>query len=188
LIEGAALRPDYPDVVLVTNAHVLGPKPPAALQPAEVRVTFRGLAEPTRTYDVAEVLFTSPPDHLDVTIARLHTYPPDTACCPIAAGRPVSPWRAYIIGHPSGVESVQYSLHDNRYLDADDMRLHYRTPTEPGSSGSPVFDDTWQLVALHHRGSLTMPRLHGESGAYPANEAIWWDSIAAAIGTARASQ
>jgi V8-like Glu-specific endopeptidase len=29
-------------------------------------------------------------------------------------------------------------------------RLHYRTNTEGGSSGSPCFNDRWELVALHH--------------------------------------
>jgi hypothetical protein len=30
--------------------------------------------------------------------------------------------------------------------------VRYRTNTEGGSSGSPVFDQNWQLVALHHAG------------------------------------
>ena len=34
----------------------------------------------------------------------------------------------------------------------DDMRLRYRNNTEPGSSGSPVFDMEWKLMALHHAG------------------------------------
>jgi V8-like Glu-specific endopeptidase len=32
------------------------------------------------------------------------------------------------------------------------MRVQYLTDTEPGSSGSPVFDSQWRLVALHHSG------------------------------------
>ncbi len=35
----------------------------------------------------------------------------------------------------------------------DGMRLRYRNNTEPGSSGSPVFDFGWNLVALHHAGA-----------------------------------
>lgn len=30
--------------------------------------------------------------------------------------------------------------------------LHYRTDTAPGSSGAPVFNDQWQVVALHRAG------------------------------------
>ena len=29
--------------------------------------------------------------------------------------------------------------------------IHYTTDTEPGSSGAPVLNDQWQVVALHHR-------------------------------------
>lgn len=35
----------------------------------------------------------------------------------------------------------------------DGRRLRYRNNTEPGSSGSPVFNFDWQLVALHHAGA-----------------------------------
>lgn len=34
----------------------------------------------------------------------------------------------------------------------DGLRVRYRNNTEPGSSGSPVLDMSWQLVALHHAG------------------------------------
>jgi V8-like Glu-specific endopeptidase len=35
----------------------------------------------------------------------------------------------------------------------DGRRLRYRNNTEPGSSGSPVFNFEWELVALHHGGA-----------------------------------
>ena len=31
-------------------------------------------------------------------------------------------------------------------------RVHYLTDTLPGSSGSPVLNDNWQVVAIHHKG------------------------------------
>jgi V8-like Glu-specific endopeptidase len=37
-------------------------------------------------------------------------------------------------------------------VNANQTRVRYATNTEPGSSGSPVFDFDWNLVALHHLG------------------------------------
>ena len=34
----------------------------------------------------------------------------------------------------------------------DGRRLRYRNNTEKGSSGSPVFNLAWELLALHHIG------------------------------------
>ena len=80
--------------------------------------------------------------------------------------------RAYVVGHPRG-GGLQVALHDSRLIDVDDDErlLHYRTPTDPGSSGSPVFNEAWEVMGLHHAGSATTPRLHG-TGTYEANEAI----------------
>jgi V8-like Glu-specific endopeptidase len=74
------------------------------------------------------------------------------------------------------------SVRDNRLLDADDLRLHYRTPTLGGSSGSPVFNRAWELIALHHAGLTHMPQLNGQHGTYPANEGIWIDRIIHQLG------
>jgi V8-like Glu-specific endopeptidase len=67
-------------------------------------------------------------------------------------------------------------------LDWDQHLVHYRTPTEPGSSGSPVFDDQWRLVAIHHKGSSNLPKLNGKPGTYEANEGINILAIADAVG------
>jgi V8-like Glu-specific endopeptidase len=76
--------------------------------------------------------------------------------------------RAYVIGHPRG-SGLQISLHDSLLLDIDDRErlVHYRTPTDPGSSGSPVFTRQWEVMAVHHSGSSKTRRLHGE-GTYEA--------------------
>ncbi len=73
-----------------------------------------------------------------------------------------------IIQHPGG-EKKQVSLRENRIVDMLDEFLHYEADTEPGSSGSPVFNDQWEVVGLHHA-SVTAPD-HSELGGF-MNEGI----------------
>ncbi len=56
-----------------------------------------------------------------------------------------------IIQHPRG-RPKEVALHNNDVLRVKDRVVWYETDTEPGSSGSPVFNNTWDLVALHHAG------------------------------------
>jgi len=56
-----------------------------------------------------------------------------------------------IIQHPSG-HPKRVALRNNLLTSADTNTIRYFTDTLTGSSGSPVFDDTWRVVALH-RGS-----------------------------------
>lgn len=59
--------------------------------------------------------------------------------------------RVNIIQHPEA-EPKQIALVDNEIAYVDQRVAQYLTDTLPGSSGSPVFDDNWSLVALHHSG------------------------------------
>lgn len=59
--------------------------------------------------------------------------------------------RVTIIQHPNGLPK-QIALHHNYVRYADPNVVQYLTDTLPGSSGSPVFDDEWKLIALHHSG------------------------------------
>jgi hypothetical protein len=56
-----------------------------------------------------------------------------------------------IIQHPGGLPK-QIALYHNVVAFADDRCVQYLTDTMPGSSGSPVFDSEWRIVALHHSG------------------------------------
>ena len=56
-----------------------------------------------------------------------------------------------IIHHPDG-DFKQLSIRENKYTKILDDTIWYTTDTAPGSSGSPVFNDQWQVVALHHMG------------------------------------
>lgn len=59
--------------------------------------------------------------------------------------------RVNVIQHPRG-RAKEVAIHDNRVERIRDTVIKYRTDTEPGSSGSPVFNNDWELVALHHAG------------------------------------
>lgn len=57
-----------------------------------------------------------------------------------------------IIQHPNG-ERKQLALRENKVTAiAEERFLQYQTDTAPGSSGSPVLNDQWEVVAAHHSG------------------------------------
>jgi endonuclease G len=58
--------------------------------------------------------------------------------------------RVNIIQHPSGRELKVVLTHNLVANDATDTRVQYYADTKPGSSGSPVFNNLWVVVALHH--------------------------------------
>jgi V8-like Glu-specific endopeptidase len=183
LVDGTALHATFPGVVLVTNAHVI----PEDIAHQDAFITFRALGDGPdagHRHQVQDVLWTSPRDELDATVVSLQSEPAGVTPCPTAGALPPldssPPPRAFIVGHPSGRVLPMFSIQDNLMLDYDGTRVHYRAPTEPGSSGSPVFDRRWKLIALHHSGSDEMPMLHG-GGTYQANEGIWVGRIKEAI-------
>jgi len=167
--------------LLVTNAHVLSPEFRNALRADKAVVTFEALDGGAQSYKVEEIVWSSPPDRLDATVARLDRKPDGVTPIPVATALPERDENArlYVIGHPLG-GTLSFSIDDNLLIDYEDPRVHYRSPTDPGSSGSPVFDCDWSLVALHHAGSRTMTRLHGEAGTYEANEGLYIGAIAKA--------
>lgn len=65
--------------------------------------------------------------------------------------------RVYIIQHPHG-GMKKIGMHHNVVRHVDDDVVQYWTDTEPGSSGSPVFNERWQLVALHQQWVEARPR------------------------------
>lgn len=74
-----------------------------------------------------------------------------------------------IIQHPSG-ERKQLALRENQLIDVLEDFLHYQTDTAPGSSGSPVFNDQWEVVALHHSG---VPKRNHQGQILTIDGKIW---------------
>lgn len=181
LAAGTDLHPDLSPLVLVTNGHVV----PEELGPEDAVVVFHGLeADPGEAthFRVARQCWYTPSRGagLDTTVLELNGYPVDVAPIPGARSLPRKPLknrRAYVIGHPRGLAQPQFSLQDNILLDYDDRVLHYRSPTEGGSSGSPVFDSQWHLIGLHHAGGFELLQLNNAGSTYAANEGITLDAL-----------
>jgi hypothetical protein len=180
LVAGSSLyEPLGPNVVLVTTAHVLSPDPSVAdaLRPTVATVVRTNLTGGESVHRVGDVLFTSPPDALDVTVAELE--PPLTdapTLTPATASDASDVRRVVLVGHERG-KKVAFAEGD--LLDRDEAMVHYRAAGEPGSSGSPVFDESWRLIAMHHaskpHGELPWSRA-GVSG--PIGEGISVAAIA----------
>ena len=56
-----------------------------------------------------------------------------------------------IIQHPEGREK-HISLQQNELVDRLERFLHYHTDTAPGSSGSPLYNNQWEVLGIHHSG------------------------------------
>jgi DNA/RNA endonuclease G (NUC1) len=176
LVNAADFFAGRPGLLLITNAHVIGPdtpdRYPGSLRPEDATIHFQ-IQE--CKIPAGKVAFHSPVNQLDATFLEVPNLPPGATALPLDASVlkvETPPQRLYIIGHPGG-RDLEFSLQDNHLLAATEQLVHYRTPSEGGSSGSPVFGPTgWKVVALHHAGRKDMPRLDGQPGTYEANEGI----------------
>lgn len=90
--------------------------------------------------------------------------------------------RVNIIQHPGG-DQKQLSFFHNLVVFVGDGRVQYLTDTLPGSSGSPVFDKDWKLVALHHSGGWILEP--GTKEHFYRNEGIHVDRVLDVIRCAR---
>jgi hypothetical protein len=77
-----------------------------------------------------------------------------------------------IIQHP-GAGEKQIALRQNKLIDVLDDFLHYETDTMPGASGSPVFNDQWQVVALHHAG---VPKMDADGHPLAIDDTPWTEA------------
>ena len=85
--------------------------------------------------------------------------------------------RVNIIQHPGGL-TKRVSMISNVVVFVGGNRIQYLTDTEPGSSGSPVFDRQWNVVAVHHSGGwLPEPGTSDPNRQYYRNEGILVDAV-----------
>ncbi|WP_428675146.1 DNA/RNA non-specific endonuclease [Reyranella sp.] len=148
--------------VLITNNHVL----PDAASAAQARAQFSyelDLSDTERgpvNYRVLpdELFFTQ--KNLDFTIVAVEATSADNAtalstfgCLPLVetTGKVSEGEWLTIIQHADGARK-QVCVRENQFIKRDNDVLWYSTDTNPGSSGSPVFNNDWFVVALHHAG------------------------------------
>jgi hypothetical protein len=144
------------DPVFVTNAHVVSDQAvdEAPLRPDEAAAEFtRAPARPK--VPLGEKLFHSPKFELDCWICRIQL--PDGVGClgtsfynPLVPQSGERPQRIYVIGHPKGGD-LAVSMYGNDLVGYEKPYVHYKSPTEGGSSGSPVLNRGLKTFALHHK-------------------------------------
>ena len=81
--------------------------------------------------------------------------------------------RLNVVQHPRG-RRKEVALQSNTVTNIFTNHVRYSTDTEPGSSGSPVFNNAWDLVALHHAAGSK-----DSSGNWQDNQGVRVDKIVA---------
>lgn len=167
--------------LLLTNHHVLGDETEAAASYVEfdyqAGLDGKPLATKAFAFDPGAFFLSSPATELDFTLVAVD--PAGTRGDDLAAfgflelieqdGKVVLGEFVDVIQHPNG-EPKQLALRENQIVDRLERFLHYETDTAPGSSGSPVFNDQWELVALHHSG---VPEVDGQGRKLAVDGTPW---------------
>jgi S1-C subfamily serine protease len=177
LIKGEKLHPKWKGkTVLVTNAHVISDDPTDEATPFLEAVAFFERRSGTESR-FTEILWHSKKTELDITVLALEEELVINSDFPIARSMPLnSPEsRIYVIGHPGG-GTLAFSLQDNELVSYNDSHLWYRTPTEGGSSGSPIFNSQWELIGVHHKGGASVIAT-SKSEVTNANEGMQWIAV-----------
>jgi endonuclease G len=154
--------------LLITNQHVIPDA--SAARGAQIvfdrQVDGAGRPMPTTTFllDPDRCAIFSPEGVLDYAIVAIGARTSGTAAladlgyCPLS-NRPdkhVIGMNVNIVQHPDGAPKL-IAIRNNLLTYRTDTTLLYETDTDHGSSGSPVYNDLWEVVALHHFGE---PFLH----------------------------
>jgi endonuclease G len=159
-----------PDL-LMTNNHVLGSPQDAAMATAEFdyQDNSDGVRLPLQSFRLHPDRLFATNRELDVSIVAVNGLSQQGALLGrypwvklIATLGKAAPGEAInVIQHPKG-GLKQISFRNNQVIEIPKGKndfLYYTTDTEPGSSGSPCFNDQWEVVALHHS---AVPRMKGK--------------------------
>ncbi|WP_059051337.1 trypsin-like serine peptidase [Paenibacillus senegalimassiliensis] len=150
---GFLIGPD----ILLTNNHVIKSAKDAEKSVVEFNYQddWENNIEKSQRFNLDSTQFITNIEH-DYTIVKVKEAPGNIfgfVNIQTIGSRPSPNNNVVIIQHPSGGKK-QICLNDNYVQNTFENKVQYTTDTEPGSSGSPVFDSNWRLVALHHASNI----------------------------------
>jgi endonuclease G len=151
----------------ITNHHVIAARLAGEVLPGDGDLEQQAINATTKSFGVKELLAASV--QLDYALLALKSSPGRSALA-LAPKRvvidPTTRPAVNIIQHPRG-QPKRVAVRNNPVSGADQDTLRYYTDTDNGSSGSPVCDDEWKVVALH-RGArqTTDAHFNGKETAY----------------------
>jgi len=149
--------------LFLTNNHVISSAAEAQrfLVEFDYELDIDQRPRPVTRFALAPELFfvTDSEDDLDFTVVALGERVSGTGelrdfgYCPLLAtdDKHVLGEFVNVVQHPEG-DYKQIVLRENQLVARLSTVLHYMADTQPGSSGSPVFNDQWEVIALHHWG------------------------------------
>lgn len=147
--------------VLMTNNHVLPDRRSASRSVVEFNYQLGAdLVEgPVATFALEPELLFVTDEHLDYTLVAMAPSADGQRAgdefgrnvLRAQQGKIITGESLNIVGHPMG-RLKEITIRNGSLQFQDDEFLQYTTDTEPGNSGSPVYNDQWEVVALHHAG------------------------------------
>ncbi len=204
--DASVLHPGWQGPIFVTCFHVVNTAGKfGALRPENAQITF-DVGDPhlpPHRFDIAEILWESPPDPEWSASGELI----DTACLRLKNAElalqmiddlevaavvdsdrlPSEPKddRIYIIGHPYGGD-LSFTFQDNHLVACHDKatRIRYYSSASPGSSGSPLFDENLNLIGMHHAGG-ELPNFNERNVKKACNQGIPLPAMLSAIAEAK---
>ncbi|MFN4079675.1 MAG: trypsin-like peptidase domain-containing protein [Saprospiraceae bacterium] len=180
------------DGYIFTNNHVL----PSAEKARDARVEFnyetdaQGVTRSRVSYEIDPSDFVTSDKH-ELDFSRIK--PIDRADAPLSQwgyvefdteAIPAKGDYLTIVQHPLGGEK-KIGLRGDETIGVWKHYVFYTTHTEPGSSGSPVFNQNWKVVALHHAGRTDAEgglQINEQGERRGANRGILFRNIFAYLG------